>query len=116
MKKELTCIICPKGCKITVDYEENNILNIVGHTCKRGFAYASDEAINPKRTVTTTVRTENGDVISVKTDKPIQKKLMFDCMNVINDTKISLPVRVGDILISNICDTDVNIVATQNKD
>ena len=41
---------------------------------------------------------------------------MFECMNVINDTKISLPVRVGDILINNICDTDVNIVATQNKD
>ena len=34
-KRELTCIVCPLGCAVTVEMEGTEILSITGHTCKR---------------------------------------------------------------------------------
>ena len=66
MIKELTCIICPQGCNIKVEIEENgNIKNVEGNTCKRGYEYAVNEVSNPVRTITTTVKMKNGKMLSV---------------------------------------------------
>ena len=32
--KELICIVCPRGCRLTVD--ENNDYAVTGNSCKRG--------------------------------------------------------------------------------
>ena len=50
--KELICIICPRGCHLTVDDE----LNVSGNTCPRGAVYAKQELTHPTRTLTSTVR------------------------------------------------------------
>ena len=47
MTKELTCIICPKGCNIKVEFEKDKVTNIEGNTCKRGYDYAFSEITNP---------------------------------------------------------------------
>ena len=112
--RELTCIVCPKGCPMKVTLEGKEILNIEGFTCPRGKQYAVDECTHPMRTLTTTARTSNGGVIAVKTDKPIPKELLFSCMREINKTVATLPVRIGDILIENILDTGTNVIATAN--
>ena len=64
--------------------------------------------------LTTTVKVSGGvlPVVSVKTSKPIPKGKMFDCMQVINNEVVDAPVKMGDVLICNICDTGVDIVAT----
>ena len=115
MKRELTCIICPKGCNIKVEIEEGKVKNIEGNTCKRGYDYALSEVTNPVRTITSTIKLENGKMLPVKTDKPIPKELIFKCMEEINKTIIKLPVKVGDVLIENVLNTSSNIIATQNK-
>ena len=112
--RELTCIVCPKGCPMKVTLEGKEILNIEGFTCPRGKQYAVDECTHPMRTLTTTARTSNGGVVAVKTDKPIPKELLFSCMKEINKTVATLPVRIGDILIENILDTGTNVIATAN--
>ena len=112
--RELTCIVCPKGCPMKVTLEGKEILNIEGFTCPRGKQYAVDECTHPMRTLTTTARTSNGGVVAVKTDKPIPKELLFSCMREINKTVATLPVRIGDILIENILDTGTNVIATAN--
>ena len=114
MKRELTCIICPKGCNIKVDIEGKKVVNIEGYTCKRGYEYALNEVTNPVRTLTTTIKLENGEVIPVKTDKPIPKNLIFKCMEEINKITVKLPIKIGQILIENILETGSNIVATKN--
>ena len=69
MTRNLTCIVCPKGCQITVELDENKkILSVSGHTCKRGEVYANTECTAPKRTITTTVAVKGGGVVPVKTD------------------------------------------------
>ncbi len=114
MTKELTCIICPRGCNIKVEIEEGEIKSIVGNTCKRGYDYAVAEVTNPVRTITSTIKLDNGKMVSVKTDKPIPKNLIFRCMEEINKTTANSPVKIGDIIIENILGTGSNIVATKN--
>lgn len=115
MQKELTCIVCPMGCTITVDLDENGkVLNITGNTCPRGARYAEAEFTNPQRTITTTLRCEDGSMVSVKTDTTIPKDKMFEAMKMINGTVVKLPVAVGDVLIKDVFGS--NVVATQNRE
>ena len=62
----LTCIECPLGCDIEVQ-KENGELKITGNSCPRGKLYATNEVTCPKRVLTTTVRCEGGELVSVKT-------------------------------------------------
>lgn len=110
-ERNMTCIICPMGCSITVKMEGRNITEISGNTCKRGAAYAEAEISHPERTLTTTMRCTDGRMLSVKTDRPIPKARMLDCMQLINGHTVTPPVSIGDILMEDAFGS--NIVATQ---
>lgn len=110
-RKQLTCIICPRGCQLTVDIGEK--IEVSGNACPRGVVYAINECTDPQRTVTSTVRTSDGGVVAVKTEKTIPKDRMMECMKIINSVVAPLPVRIGDIIIDDVFGT--KIVATQNK-
>ena len=113
MKKTLTCIECPIGCEIEVVLEDGKVVSVVGNNCPRGKMYAQEEVICPKRVVTSTVRAENGEMIPVKTDKPVRKDAIFEVMAKINAVVCKMPVALGDVLVENICD-DVNLIVTGN--
>lgn len=115
MKKEIICTVCPRGCHIQVEGEGEKILSVEGHSCKRGLEYASAEFAHPVRILTTTVKmagTQN-DLLPVRSSKPLPKEKLFDCMAVIRSTEIVLPVSRYDVVISDICGTGVDIVATK---
>ncbi len=114
MTRELTCIVCPKGCQLKAVLENGEVISVEGFTCPRGKQYAIDECTHPMRTVTTTARTEKGGVIAVKTDKPIPKEKMFELMAEINRAVVSMPARIGDVVIPNALGTDANVVVTAN--
>ena len=84
-ERNLTCIVCPRGCALTVKFdEEGKVASVSGNACKRGVTYAENECTHPVRTVTTTVRCENGEVIPVKTTCPIPKEMMMDIMKILS--------------------------------
>lgn len=114
MEKEMVCIGCPMGCnlKITVT-EDGKFQSVTGNTCKRGETYAENECTNPQRTLTTSLRCEDGDMIAVKTDRTIPKDKVLEAMEQINGTLVKLPVRVGDVLVADVFGS--NIVSTQNR-
>ena len=114
MERELTCIICPLGCELNVKLEEGKVISVSGNTCKRGEIYAKNECTNPQRTITSTLRCEDGSLVPVKTDRPIPKGKIEECMKIINAATAKLPVRVGDIIIKDVF--GANIVATANKE
>ena len=118
MKKtrELTCIVCPRGCPLTVTFAEDGaIASITGYTCKRGYTYAQDECTAPRRTVTSTVRCEDGSVLSVKTAATVPKEKIFAVMREIDGVRAPDEVSIGDVLIADVCGTGVAVVATANK-
>ncbi len=114
MKRNLTCIVCPMGCDITVTLENGEVVDIKGNTCPRGAEYAKNECTNPVRTITTTVMCGNGKPVSVKTNLPIPKDKIFECMKIINSVRADIPVFAGDVIIKNIADCGADIIATQN--
>lgn len=113
MERQLVCICCPNGCHLKVDIDNNSVS---GNKCARGKEYGINEVTNPVRIITTTAKVVNGSspVVSVKTKEPIPKELNFKCMEEINKVEVQAPVKIGDIIIENILNTGVNIVATKN--
>lgn len=112
--KELICIVCPKGCHLKVD--ENNDYSVTGNSCPRGVEYGKKELIAPTRVITSTVKVR-GAIYSrcpVKTAAPIPKELIFDAMKLLNDVELESPVRVGDVVVENICGTGIAFVAARN--
>lgn len=54
--RELTCIVCPIGCRLSVEDAADGELLVTGNRCPRGAAYAVEEIRAPKRVVTATCR------------------------------------------------------------
>lgn len=109
--KELTCIVCPRGCRLRVDDE----MNVYGNACPRGEKYAIQELTNPTRTITSSIRVTNRPytLVSVKTDKPIPKDKMFDVMKEIDNLTVEAPTVIGQIVKENILGLDSNIIITK---
>ena len=114
-KRELICIGCPMGCPVTVELEGGEIVNVTGHTCKRGDVYARKEVTNPTRIVTSTVMVEGGtaDMVSVKTRGDVPKGKIFECVQALKGLTVQAPVRIGDVILSDAAGTGVDIIATK---
>ncbi|MCC8025124.1 MAG: DUF1667 domain-containing protein [Clostridium sp.] len=114
-KRELICIGCPMGCPLTVELEGKEVVSVTGHTCKRGEVYARKEVLSPTRIVTSTVKVEGGkaDMVSVKTKEDIPKDKIFQCVKALKGITVKAPVHIGDVIVPNVADTGVDIVATK---
>ena len=111
MDRKITCIGCPLGCDIAVKTEDGKITGISGYTCKKGEEYARTEVADPRRTQTTTMRDSQGGLIPVKSNRPIKKNLLFDCMKEINAATVNGRIEIGDVLIKDILGSGADIVA-----
>lgn len=114
MKRELTCIVCPIGCSLVADLEDGKVLSVSGNTCPRGKAYAESECVAPMRTITTTVKCQNGEILPVKTAGTIPKEKIFEAMKIINKSHPVLPISVGDVIIKDVFGSSV--VSVKNMD
>lgn len=114
MKKEIICTVCPMGCVITVEGENGNIDSISGFTCQRGKNYAEHEFVSPVRILTSTAKLENANcpLVAVRSKTPVPKDKLFDCMAEIRKLTVKAPVKRGDVLIENVCETGVDIVSS----
>lgn len=115
MKKEIICTVCPRGCRIQVEGQGDEVLSVADYGCKRGLEYATAEYAHPVRILTTTVKMEGvqGDLLPVRSNKPVPKEKLFDCMEVIRSVQAQLPVKCYDVIVADICGTGVDIVATK---
>ena len=116
--KTLTCIVCPRGCTLTVTLDsaaENPVVSVEGQGCKRGVDYATAECTHPTCVLTTTAPTVDGGVVPCKTDKAIPRELLFEAMEAVNRLSTPATVRIGDVLLENLLDTGANIVATADR-
>lgn len=117
-KQNLTCIGCPLGCQIEVKLEDGRVISVAGNTCPKGKKYAEKEVTNPMRTVTSSVPVEGSlsfvTQVSVKTEDEIPKDKIFDCIEELKPIKVQAPVKIGDVILENVADTGVNVIATKN--
>ena len=115
MDKKLVCVVCPVGCRLQVTGTLKD-LQVVGNVCDKGITYAYDEITNPLRVVCTTAKITGGihSVIPVRTDKPIPDKYKLEVVKEVNKLTLTAPITMGDVIISDIFGTGVNIVAQRH--
>jgi len=108
MKRDLICIICPRGCSLCADIQENRI-TVTGNACPKGREYAVNETVNPVRTVTSCVRVSNrrNTMVSVKTDVPVAKNKINDVLKALRETRVEAPIAVGSVILKDICGSDI---------
>ena len=116
VEKELICVTCPRGCRLRVLTDGDKVLEVLGNNCKRGASYAEMELRDPRRMVASTVRVCNGErpVLPVTLSAPIQKQLIRQLLREISTVTVEAPVKMGDVLIQNVLNSGVNVVASRN--
>jgi CxxC motif-containing protein len=112
--KEVICICCPKGCHLKVD--EENGYKVTGNGCQNGANYGKEELTHPTRILTSTIRAEGGmhARCSVKTVTGVPKEKMFDVMAALDSVVVKAPVKIGQVVLKDVCGTGVDVVATRN--
>lgn len=105
--KTITCIMCPNGCEIAYD--------LSGGMCGKGPEYVKNEILNPRRTLTSSVRVTGGAIplTSVKTTDSIPKEKLRDAMMLISELAVAAPVELGQIIQRDFMEEGVNLVATK---
>ncbi len=113
---ELTCIVCPMGCRMTAE-KSGGVIKVSGNTCKRGEKYAIQEMTCPMRTLTSLVKVRGGEgpLCPVKTADAIPKAMIDAALEAVRGVCIDAPVRIGDVVIPNIAGTGVDLIATANR-
>lgn len=114
MKQQLTCIACPIGCHLKVDLDDD--YKVTGNQCKKGELFGKKELKNPTRILTSTVKILHAIYprIPVKTEKEIPKGKIFEVMSELNYITLESPVKINQIIVKNVANTNVNIIATRS--
>ena len=112
--KYITCIVCPKGCSLSVD--EENGYAVTGNSCPRGAAYGKEEATMPTRVLTSTVIINGARYkrCPVRTRTAIPKAKLFDAMKELENVALVSPVKRGDIALKNIAGSNVDVIVTKD--
>lgn len=114
-ERVLTCIRCPRGCRVSVGLGAGgSVLEVTGNACPRGDSYARAEVSAPVRTVTTTVPVEGGSQrrVAVKTAREVPRDAVLDVVRALAGARAVAPVEIGDVIARDVAGTGVDVVAT----
>lgn len=114
MEQTITCISCPVGCRMQVVTENGKAVSITGNGCKRGEVYGRQESVSPQRMVTAVAPVQGREMpLSLKTQRPIPKKDIGQCMREIRMLHLKPPIRMGQVVLENVCGSGVPVIATK---
>jgi CxxC motif-containing protein len=112
------CIGCPLGCRLEVDEdrEQHAVVEVRGFSCRRGSEYALQEHTAPHRIVTTTVGIDGAHWVRlpVRSSTPAPKDKVLAICHALRSVRVSAPVVMGDIIVNNVLDSGVDMIATRD--
>ncbi|NJP40452.1 DUF1667 domain-containing protein [Oscillospiraceae bacterium HV4-5-C5C] len=116
--RELVCIICPRGCQLSVQENPDGSLAVHGNACPRGQTYAIKELTAPSRTLTTTVRIKSAalPVVPVKSQAEIPKAKLFEAMQQISHLVLTAPVKRGSVALTDLAGTGISLIVTRDME
>ena len=116
-ERKFICVSCPLGCGLTVTLDDaGEVTKVEGNTCARGASYARSEVKDPRRVFASTVRVKGGKlpVCPVRSKTPAPKGELFGIARAVAELEVEAPVKIGQVLLHNVCGTDVDIVASRD--
>lgn len=119
---QFNCTTCPSECLLTVEVERDadghvaEVRSVTGNNCPRGDKFAHQELTCPMRVLTTTVAVSGGDeaLLPVRTAEAIPLKLHAQAMALIRGLVVNAPIHMGDTILPNFLDTNINLVASMD--
>lgn len=119
---KFNCTTCPSECALTVEVEvdtqsgKQQVISVCGNHCPRGDAFARQELTRPMRVLATTVAVSGGDerLLPVRTHEAIPRDLHSQAMTLLRGVVIHAPIRMGDVVVPNILDTGIDVVASMD--
>lgn len=117
MKKEFDCIVCPMSCHLEVMETDGNV-QVKGNSCPRGEAFGKQELLEPMRMLTTTVRIKDAlyPLLPVITSTNVPKAKLFAIMEACKSVQVAAPVKVNQVLVSNIADSGADLLASRSME
>lgn len=121
---QLNCTTCPSECLLTVEVERDadghvaEVLSVTGNSCPRGDKFAHQELTCPMRVLTTTVAVSGGNeaLLPVRTAEAIPLELHAQAMALIRSLVVEAPIRMGDAILPNLLNTNINLIASMDID
>ena len=121
---QFNCTTCPSECLLTVEVKRDadgavvEVHSVTGNSCPRGDKFAHQELTCPMRVLTTTVAVSGGDeaLLPVRTAEAIPLELHTQAMALIRGLIIDAPIRMGDVILPSLLDTNINLVASMDID
>lgn len=119
---QFNCTTCPSECLLTVEVERSadgavaEVRSVAGNSCPRGDKFAHQELTCPMRVLTTTVAVSGGDevLLPVRTAEAIPLELHAQAMALIRGLAVNAPIHMGDVILPNLLDTNINLVASMD--
>jgi CxxC motif-containing protein len=113
--KELTCIVCPNGCRIRAEWKDGGY-TFEGNRCAKGAEFALAELVSPMRSVTTTVRTVYPDIpaLPVRTKGEVPKEMIPKIISALAGVKVSKRLGIGETVVENILGSGCDVIATDD--
>jgi CxxC motif-containing protein len=101
--RELVCIACPIACRLTVSTSRAGEVKVAGNRCPRGELYGREEVLAPRRILTAVVPTDSAHFpcAPVRTDRAIGRAMVTELLRELYARRVSLPVRLGQVLIED---------------
>ncbi|MBQ7155250.1 MAG: DUF1667 domain-containing protein [Synergistaceae bacterium] len=116
-ERKFICVSCPLGCGLTVTLDDaGEVTKVEGNTCPRGASYARSEVKDPRRVFASTVRVNGGKlpVCPIRSKTPAPRGKLSEIARAVAELNVEAPVKIGQVLIHNVCGTDVDIVASRD--
>lgn len=116
-EERIICIGCPMGCMATLTIDDKGqMVDIAGCKCKQGRKYVLEEYKSPVRVLTATVLTQGSaqPLLPVRTVTPIPKTKLAPGMMALAKATAKPPIKMGDVIISNLLGMGVDVVATSD--
>lgn len=112
--KTIICLSCPIGCNLKAEFVNEEFI-ISDNKCPKGIIFAKNELVSPKRIVTSTCRINSTLInrIPLKTGVPVSKKDIDKILKLISGINLNSPVKAGDVVINNVFNSGVDILATR---
>lgn len=120
---QFNCTTCPSECLLTVEVERNAdghvaaARSVTGNSCPRGDKFAHHELTCPMRVLTTTVAVSGGEaLLPARTAEAIPLALHAQAMALIRGLVVNAPIRMGDVVLENLLNTNINLIASMDID
>lgn len=119
---QFNCTTCPSECLLTVEVERDAngavaaARSVTGNNCPRGDKFAHQELTCPMRVLTTTVAVSGGDeaLLPVRTAEAIPLTLHAQAMDLIRGLVVEAPIRMGDIVLEDLLNTNIDLIASMD--